>query len=180
MELMRLAVGKEWPGTIPMAEGAYFEMENSGPLLLMFFDRPTESEIADARRGKLQMGYYVHGSVIFLVYKLGSMPWMDAPFSVRRYKNLIQDWSDGIKPNEGISIQILLVDRVTGILHCIRFISSSNAFAKGFRREIMKQIEAPYSDTAYNTDINEIYNTMTSEDIARRAENMFRLPAKEA
>ena len=174
MDHMRLSVGEKWPGKLPLQEGAYFEMRNGTLLLLLLFDRPTEKEIADARHGKLKMGYYVNNSVIFVVFKLGSMPWMDAPFSIRRYKNLVQDWSEEIQPTEGLSIQISLVDRTTEILHSIRLVSSSHTFAKGLRREILKQLELPYSDTLYNSDIDNIYSRLTSEDLAHRAENMFR------
>ena len=177
MDFIHLAVGEKWPWELSQTEGTVFELIGSVPLLLLMFDRPTVSEINDARFGKLQMGYYVHNSVIFLVFKLGGMAWMDAPFSVRRYDKygLVHDWSDGIQPNQGLSIQVSLVAVDTGILHSIRTISTSNAFAKGFQREVLKQLESPYDDYSYDADINEIYSTMTSADIARRADNMFRI-----
>lgn len=170
-----MEVGKAWTATaIPPQEGVYFEMTQSGALLLLVFDNPTPKEIESAKTGTIQMGYYVRDSVLFVVIKIGSMPWMDAPFSIRRYDSLTTDLSD-ITTDKGLGIQISLIDRVSGILHSIRLIGASNRFTVGFCKEVSMQLKKPFNELLYTRTIQSVYSELSSKQLAERAVNMFKI-----
>ena len=54
-------------------------------------------------------------------------------------------------------------------------IGANHKFSVGLRNAIIKQMEMDYSESQYNQEINEVYKNLNSEDIAIRAENMFRI-----
>ena len=168
----KIEVGKKWPGGILPFDGPVFDYTASGPMLTLYMDRPTEKEIKATQSGKVRMGYYVRGCVIFIVFMLGSI-WMDAPFSIRKHDGSGPefDWSDSIGDDQGLLIQVSLVDRADSTVKSIRAISTSNAFAKGLRAEILKQLEQPFSDSMYDKIIDEVYGSLSSEDLAKRWED---------
>ena len=173
----QLEVGGKWNGEV-VQDGCVFEYDDGGPFIKIFFDRPTEKEIEAVRHGAVQMGYYVRENAIFVVVKFGGQPWMDMPFNIRRYERLdgkTIDLSLTVGENEGLSILIMLVDSNDTTIKALRQISSSNGFAVGLLKEMAAQATMPYNDMDYQRTINSVYETLMSEDIAQRAEKMFRL-----
>lgn len=155
-------------------DATIFDYTTSGPVLTMYMDRSTAKEISDAKTGKLRIGYYVRGCVLFLVFMLGNT-WMDAPFSIRRRDGRGEtfDFSEEILADQGLMMQLYLVDRADATVKAIRMIGSSHSFAVGLRSEILKQLEQPFNDAAYNQTIDEVYNSLSSDDLAKRADNIF-------
>ena len=175
--MIKLAVGEKWTGET-VEDGCVFEYDDGGPFIKMFFDRPTEKEIEDVRHGKLQMGYYVRDNVIFIVAKFGNIEWVDMPFNIRRYERLATstlDLSLTFKEKEGLSILIMMVDSHDGTIKALRQISSSHRFAVGLMKEMVAQTSMPYNDIDFQMTINSVYAALMPEDIAARAEAMFRL-----
>ena len=50
--------------------------------LLMFASRPSEAEVLEAKRGKVDLGLVVRGQLIVIVFRVGRFyTWSDAPYS---------------------------------------------------------------------------------------------------
>ena len=175
--MVKLAVGEKWRGET-VENGCAFEYDDGGAFLKIFFNRPTEKEIEDVRHGNIQMGYYVRDNVIFLVAKFGSIKWVDMPFNIRRYERLATstlDLSLTFEGKEGLSILIMMVDSHDGTIKALRQIASSHRFAVGLMKEMVTQISMPYNDMDFQMTINSVYAALMPEDIASRAEAMFRI-----
>ncbi len=179
-KFMIWSVGKKSPLSMPLAEGPVFEMTSSGAMLLIHFDRPSNEEIRQARRGDIMIGYLVSGPIIFIVSKFGSMNWMDSPFSIMLYPDhevLALGIMDAIAesgPTLGLGIQTSLIDRTTGVVHSIRMIGASREFSTGLMDEIAKQLRSPFSARDYKAAIMDAYRTYdTSEKMAMAAKNGF-------
>ena len=173
----RLEVGGKWNGEV-VQDGCVFEYDDGGPFIKIFFDRPTEKEIEAVRHGAVQMGYYVRENAIFVVVKFGGQPWMDMPFNIRRYERLATstlDLSLTFEGKEGLSILIMMVDSQDGTIKALRQIASSHRFAVGLIKEMVAQTSMPYNDMDFQMTINSVYEALMPEDIAARAEAMFRL-----
>jgi hypothetical protein len=173
-----LVVGGKWRNGVTPCDAPVFNYTPVGADLLLFFSAPDKKEVDGARSGKIEMGYYIYKSVIFLVFKINGMGgWMDCPFSIRKYDGtgMSFDWSEDIGPDLGIGITIILVDRDNEQIKSIRMIGANHKFSVGLRNAIIKQMEMDYSESQYNQEINEVYKNLNSEDIAIRAENMFRI-----
>lgn len=60
----KIEIGKRWPGAMPGYDSPVFDYTPSGPILTLYMAQPTSKEIADAKAGKLRIGYYVKGCVL--------------------------------------------------------------------------------------------------------------------
>jgi hypothetical protein len=172
-----IAVGQRlFPNKNSYPEGVAFEYTQSGPMLIIAFRNPKPSEIEAAKSGKLEMAFYESGPIIFVMVKIKGMGgWMDAPFSIRIYdqRGATFDWSDSIGEGQGLGVHIVLVDANTGIVKAQRLIGTSTEFAHGLRAAIMRQYEMPFSVTEYDATIRKIYQNLSSEDMAARADFRF-------
>lgn len=173
------SVGGPWTLTpVPQREGVVFEMlDKDFNTLIFFYDGPTEKEIQGLQTGRMQMGYYARGSVIFLVFRIdGIGGWMDAPLSIRRYRRPPEDFGldEEFGPDHGMPFFLFLIDRNDGLIKAMRFITASHRFSAGFRRELLKQYQEPYSDEIYFAEIDSVYRNLTNDDLVKRAENMFK------
>lgn len=159
-------------------EGVLFEYTTSGPMLILSFPQPSKEEIEGVKTGKFEMGLYEKESCIFLSVKIqGCGGWMEAPFSIRKYDNqgIKFDWSEDIEEGKGVGLQLVLVDTNTNIIQSQRLIGTSTKFARRLREMILKQLEIPFSNVEYNKAIDDVYKNLSSDDIAKRAECMFRI-----
>ena len=65
-------------------EGAYFDLDGSGFLLVYNYNSPTPGEIAAFQAGTACEFRFVRvGGVLFLLSKLGPLPWNDSPFALQ-------------------------------------------------------------------------------------------------
>jgi hypothetical protein len=147
------------PGKTRYQEGAYFEYDKAGPVLILALSQPTEREIYAARKGVVEFALYESPPAIFLLHKIqGLEQWSDSPFSIRLYER-----KPPIK-NTGIFF-IALVDADTGILKAQRLVSTSIEFANELRAAIMRQYEKPFSKAEYDRKIDEMYRKHTSKEL---------------
>lgn len=176
--MTKISVGEEWSLTpIPDREGVIFELlDKDFPVLLFFYDGPTLREIQGIQSGKIKIGYYCRGSVLFLIFHIdGAGGWMDAPLSIRRYGKPPEYFGldEEFAPNQGLPFHIFLINRDNGNVEAIRYIVASHRFSVGFQNELRKQYDAPYSNSLYFAEIDSVYRTLPIDELAKRAENMF-------
>lgn len=173
----KIEVGKLLaPNVTQYQEGPKFDYTPSGPIVRIAFNNPTAKEIEGAKSGTLEMSYYVRGPIIFVCLKIqGCGRWMDMPFSIRLHENVNFDWSDEIVDGQGLAITVMLVDAQTGILKSYRLIGASTAFSRGLRSAILQQYEQSFDKDEYFRLLNETYRSLTSDQIAQRAEGHFKV-----
>ncbi len=169
----RFEVGKLFTESITRyPEGVKFEFTQSGPVLLLFFDSPTEHEINSVKTGKLEVGLYSRDNILFFLCKFEGTPWMDAPYSIHLSKPF---FFDQMTETQGFGLQIFLVDARTGILKAMRLIGLSNDFSKKLRVAMEKQRMQPFNKAAYNQIINALYANYTTKDLVDRADARYRV-----
>ncbi len=176
--MTKISVGEEWSLTpIPDREGVIFELlDKDFPVLLFFYDGPTAKELQGLQNGKIKMGYYCRGSVLFLIFHIdGAGGWMDAPLSIRRYERPPEDFglNEEYAPDQGLPFYFFLIDRNTKNVEAMRFITASHRFSVGFRTELHKQYSQPYSNSLYYAEIDSVYRNIPIKELVKRAENMF-------
>lgn len=153
-------------------EGVKFDFQQSGPVLLLFFNRPTEKEVESIKKGKLEIGFYVKDEVIFMLFKFQSLEWMDAPYSV----HLSNPFTfDDIEPGQGFGLTIFLVDASTGILRALRYSGLSTDFSFKLQDAILNQKNLPFDAVVYNQKFMSIYNNYSTSDLVQRADVFCRI-----
>ena len=161
-DTQKWATGKEVTNLkMPLSDACVFEMSSEGVgNLIIFFARPVNSEIVGAQYGKIRLGYYVRDSVIFIVCKIDGLgDWMDAPFSIRKYKFDKVNFSKFFTPSSGLPIAINLIDRKTAVLKARRLIDAHKRFSVGLVKEINKQYKESFSAEKYIEIVSETYST---------------------
>ncbi|MEG0051192.1 MAG: hypothetical protein RR712_03355 [Terrisporobacter sp.] len=165
--MQSLKVGEQFKENInKYDEGCKFDITDSGCILTIFYNNPTEEEINDIKIGKIQYGYYRENNVIFMLFKFGGQEWMDCPYSIHLSKSLteLQKIEEGL----GYAINIYLVDAATGIINAIRLIGSNTRFSKMLIKDLLKQKEMRIDN--YEINLNAIYNKLSTKELVKRAD----------
>lgn len=173
MRMQKLEVGQLLQeGKTKYQEGVIFDFQQGGPILYLFFNRPTEKEIEAIQKGKFQVGIYCRDEVIFILTKFESMSWMDAPYSI----HLSQPFEfENITEGKGFGLTTLLVDSSTGILKAIRYSGLSTEFSRKLRNAIENQKSIPWDEKAYNQKINMVYGNYRTDDLVHRADIIYKI-----
>jgi len=131
-ESTRISVGRRLPGwTRPMAEGGQFTFDAGGARLFLGYDRPTPEETAHFHHSPIRIGLAradPHTAFFLFDIEGCTAGWADAPYALGvvppGYRRM-----PSRRPNEGRLIILCLNDALSGMVHAIRIISTSAAFA---------------------------------------------------
>lgn len=169
MQLRHLEVGQLFePGRTHYEEGVKFEFTQGGPILLIFFDRPTEKEVESIRSGKFIMKFYDTDNIIFMLFKFRSLNWIDAPYNIH-LSPPFEFATELEQENLGFGLQIFLIDATTGILKVMRYVGLGHEFSIRLRDAILDQKSKPFDNGIYNFKINDVYKRYRPEDLAEFA-----------
>lgn len=161
--MRHLEVGQLFePGRTRYPETVKFDFTQGGPILLLFYASPTESEIQSCRSGNLKFGFVELNGIIFILYKFDGMPWSDAPYSVHLSAPFELAEIEG---GMGFGLQIYLVDADTGILKVIRYVGLGHDFSERFKEAILKQKEQPFNQADYDRTIQRVYSQYSTKDL---------------
>ena len=155
-------------------EGALFDMSDSGAELYVFFRKPTSDEVEQFKSGqRFEIRFTeIHG-VIMLLFKIGTLNWMDAPYSPHLSKNL----TEFVLPEgeQGLSLTLTLADAATGEVKAIRLIGLSNNFTKKFFGTVMDQKLKDFNAKEYNIALNKIYSLYPTNKLVKMSNTYCKL-----
>lgn len=152
-------------GVTRYPEGVKFDITDGGMNLLIYFNHPTEEEKHSISKEDARYGYYKQDNVIFMLFKFGSLEWVDAPYSIHLSKHLteLQEVTEG----NGYAINVYLIDAATGILEVARLISMNTRTSKLLREDILKQKEMNYD--GYEQLLSNIYRSYSTKALVDKA-----------
>lgn len=153
-------------------EGAIFDFDNAGATLLLLYDKPTNEEIYNIKKGELKIGMYHKDDILFMLYKFGAEPWIDAPYNV----NLSTSFElKEIKSGSGYFNNIILVNIKDNIIKAMRCIGWSESFSRYFNEFIEKQRHIAFNKNQYDANIKNTYKNYTTKDIVGRADILTKI-----
>lgn len=152
-------------------EGVKFDFTQSGPVLFLFFNRPTQKEIESIKTGKFEYGMYVKDEVIFLLFKFQGLEWIDTPYTVHLSK---QFEFEEVERGKGFALNIFLIDAATGILEVIRLCGLSTKFSIEFQNAVQNQCNTSFDKITYEKKINMVYGNYATSDLVQRS-TIYRL-----
>ena len=169
-----IAVGQLYlPSRTSYPEGCEYNFSANGHELKLFFNNPSKGEIHEVRKGlpRFKLLFY-RKSVVFLCFKLGALPWSDAPYSWWRVPEEVRSQPQPIPEGEGALLTIVLIDSETGIVKAIRAIGLPTDLSRELHRAIAHQTENPELAGRYDADINAAYRQFLDTDaMVREATN---------
>lgn len=150
-------------------EGVRFDINDAGCDLFIYYKYPSESEINSIKSGNFKTGFYAEKNAIFMLFKFGSLQWMDAPYSVHLSKNLTRfELFDG---GQGLALHIYLIDAATGVLKAIRLIGLKTNFSIQLIEAVEKQKEMSFE--GYDININNIMNKYPTKKLVEYGRMMI-------
>jgi hypothetical protein len=125
-------------------DGCVFDFTKTGCILTIFMKSPNETEINDIRTGAVKAAIFTYENVIMLLFKFGSQPWYDAPFTVHKTSpGTFSSEEKEFEPGVGFSLMVILVDGDTGRIAVLRLIGATTAFSNELIRAAKEQLAMP-------------------------------------
>jgi hypothetical protein len=167
MTLHRYAVGEPYggkPKTWP--ETPHLRLSPAGCELVLFYGAPTRDEVRDVKSGVVQWAWVESERVAVMCFRIGTMPWSDAPFEVHR----VPEDERGIPaggPDDGLLVTVMLVDATDATIRVIRVVTWPAAFAEKVRDTVRRHLDAPPVPTAAAAALEALYAEYPSERLAK-------------
>lgn len=148
------------------SEGAQFDIADDGATMFVFFQGPRVEEIEQFKSGKsFEIRFLELYGVIMITVKIGSLSWMDVPYTPHLSQNLtkFQLPDEG----QGLGLTLILVDAVTGEIKHIRLLGLSERFTKRLFGVVMEHKVKPFSKEEYNNSIDRIFSAYQINQIVK-------------
>jgi len=142
-------------------DGAQFDMTDGGGILLIKFNSPTSKEVDQIKNGKIRYSISYLNNVIYILWKFGSLEYLETPYSFSASKNLteLQEPID----SSGYAVNMILADSSDGEIKAIKLLSLSNRASKKLLDLISKQ---PYMELGeYYVNVLNTQSKYTTKDI---------------
>jgi hypothetical protein len=139
---MVFEVGKVSHEFIGHKEDVLFDIDDSGALLLVFFNNPSANEIAQFNENaRFEMRLTDFTDVTIFTFKLGSLNWMDTPYTPHLSKNLTR--LENVTDDMGYAMTIVLINGVAGKVESLRLISLSTGMSRRIKKSVDVHLERP-------------------------------------
>lgn len=172
MNIQKLEVGKYLNKERKIyQECVVFNFDPSGPILYIFFNKPTDKEIQQIKNDKFEIGLYTQDEIIFILSKFGDLDWMDSPYSVHLSPAVELEQSKG---KQGYGLNVLLVDASSGIIRAIRLIGLSNEFSCKLKDAMERQKTMSFNKIDYDQKINRIYSKYNTDNLVNLSSTFYR------
>lgn len=151
-DFTKLAVGSSLPFNAPGE--ICFTMSGGNPTLIIQLPNLTAEEIQSVKSGEAQFKVIGLDGVIFWLVKLGTMEWMDVPYSPHLDKGItIPEIPDGT----GLAIQIILVEATTRIVKVLRLVTAPTNVSRAFLKDVQAELQQPFNFNEYGLKVQKIY-----------------------
>lgn len=146
----------------PCQDGVRFDMTDGGGVLGIFFSRPKASEKKSFQAG-LSMRFRVVDDIIFLLVRMGTDQWMDAPYN----RHLSRHLTHLDRPSEGMGLAVhaMLVDASTGVLVAQKLVGLSTDGSNALIDAIQAQPAIP----DYDLRLRRVFSQYRTTDLLEGA-----------
>ena len=141
-----------------------FTMSGGNPTLIIQLPNLTAEEIQSVKSGEAQFKVIGLDGVIFWLVKLGTMEWMDVPYSPHLDKGItIPEIPDGT----GLAIQIILVEATTRIVKVLRLITVPTNTSRSFLKKVQYELQQPFNFNEYGLKVQKIYASYSTATLVK-------------
>lgn len=171
----KLTVGTRYPKYHNYSDEIRFDIADDGANLFVSYNSPNEKEKEQFKsKHPLEIRFVTLGGVIYLLFKIGELQWMDVPYSPHLSLNLTQK----INISDDTSALLLLIclfNSSTGELLSMRGTTLGNRLSKSLIKEIDNALMKPFDSNEYNESIKNTYSRYTTKDMIRMATACYKI-----
>jgi hypothetical protein len=169
----RIAVGELYnPNRRSYSETPLLRVVRGHPVeLVLFYESPTEIEIADIGRGRAKFAWVTSDHVAVLGFRFGGQRWSDVPYSPH-----LEDLGSqraGIEPGQANTpVHVVLVDAATGVVRAQRLLTWPQQFGDAVRTAVDRLLDTPFSRQAHDAGVSALYSRYpdTAKMVRERAD----------
>lgn len=163
--MQTIQIGQAYiPGEVKLEEKVRYRLDNEGHSLLLVKAGITPQDIEDIQNGAVELGMYIDGPIIFLLFKFGSSKWNDAAYSWHTVPAGIRVYPEEVKDND--ALKVILAEATDGVVKAVREVVLTPDFAEKLNEAITNQANCSFNGLSYAKHINMVYNQYTAEDMA--------------
>lgn len=168
-----LEVGKPYPATLPDEDESVLEFSKEGPQLRLFFSDVSDEMVESVIHDECHLGLIRSGDVAVVPWKIGEHLLGDTQFHVYLYPPETRPTADILSKDACYEVQIVLVDRSTGIIRALRTVKLSPWFSKVLNEVIVYQLGNHIEREAYDAQVSMYQTRYPSVEDALRAAEVF-------
>lgn len=150
-------------------EGARYVYRHGAHELVLFWNTPTEAEIAGLRSRPVEVGLYVAEPAAFLLYKIdGVCEWSDVAFNVHLVPQAERELPDE-PAGDRARLRLILVDAGDGVIRAKRIVSLDKVMTQALRHVMTGQAQAAFDRAAYDAAVQAAHARFPDSDAMIRA-----------
>ena len=151
-------------------DGDVFIYDQEGPRLSLNRLHPSAKEIYEVGDGQMEFAIYLHGQVLFLLYRFGEGGWSDAPFSLQLNAPEHRGLCEGFGRGDRYSLMLQLRRHETSTVEVTRLLRLTAEFSYDMHQLIAHQLFRPLTYTAFRGLRNLAYQEFPEpSDMAAKA-----------
>lgn len=106
-------------------EGVQFDIVDNDFILNIYYQNCEKNELEDFKVDSFEASLLFKDNILFIIFKIGNMPWMEAPY----YKYLSRDLDEGVLEFLLFNpIKVSLIDTAKQIVLATKTITTNIAF----------------------------------------------------
>lgn len=174
-EISMLEVGKQFPDGKGHAEGTVFDIDDGGCKLIIFMDKLTLKETISFKSKEFQIKYVEIKDIIFVLFKVGGLHWMDSSYNLNLSKQLTDLPTIEYKSGKGLALQVFLVDTFSGKLIAMRLIGLGESFSRKFIETIKKNANISFDKNKYFAKIDSVFAAYGTKTLVKMATEYYKI-----
>lgn len=146
-------------------EGVQFDIVGVDFILNIYYPNCNKKELDDFKVDSFEARLLFKDNILFIIFKVGNMPWMEAPY----YKYLSRDLDEGILDYLILNpIKVSLIDTAKQIVLATKTITTNIVFMSDLINYIFDQKKISLEE--YDIKLDKIYSKYTTLDLLDQAD----------
>ncbi len=145
-------------------EGVRYAYVNEGHELVLFWNGPTDAEVAGFRDQPVEAGLFTHGSAAFLLYKIQNVcEWSDVAFNLHLVPEAERELPRE-EPGDRGRLRLVLVDAEDGVIRAKRIVSLDKVMTQALKHAMAEQAAAPFNRLLYDAAVQDVHARFKDSD----------------
>lgn len=169
----QLEVGKPYPGDMPDTDCSLFEFPKTGPELRLFFSDIPDELVRSVEQDDVHIGVLRRGDLGIVPWRIGDRLQGDAQFHIFLYLPEMRPTDEVLSPLDRLTVQITLIDRVSGRVCAVRPVRLSHELSLHFNEIVVYQLGNHIGREEYDAQVSVYQNQFPDLETVIAAAPLF-------
>jgi hypothetical protein len=175
VKFQEISVGGVYGPVVGREEGMIFEIGSTGAQLIYNVSSPDAHEIQQfGQDNPFEIRLATLQGVIFILARIGQLPWSDAPYNPHLSPNLALPNIDP-EGTQGLGLTLMLTDAPSGTIKHLRLIGLGAKFTSTLINSVSSSLSVPMPTDEFTQRLREVYNKYTTKAMVVLARARYKL-----